>query len=312
MDVFVLGATGELGRPAVRDMISAGHRVRAVTRTDAKAALLGDMGADPVVLQDVFDRDALARAASGADALLHLATRIPPTREMRKPAAWAENNRLRSDLTPLLVDVALEREIGVLVAESITFVYPDCGSDWIDEATPLATENLPLQSVLDLEREVERFRAAGGSGVTLRFSSFYGPTAESTEAALHYARRRVAPVLGAADTYQSSIQTDDAGTAVAAALEAASGTYNVSDDEPLTRREFADAFAAAFGLPHLRVVPPTLARLITGKTATTAGRSQRVRNDRFKYASGWAPRYTTARDGWVAAAAARVEEGANA
>jgi len=119
-------------------------------------------------------------------------------------------------------------------------------------------------------------------------------------------------VLGAADTYQSSIHTDDAGTAVAAALDAASGTYNVSDDEPLTRREFADAFAAAFGLPHLRVVPPTLARLITGKTATTAGRSQRVRNDRFKYASGWAPRYTTARDGWVAAAAARVEEGANA
>ena len=118
MDVFVLGATGELGRPAVRDMISAGHRVRAVTRTDAKATLLGDMGADPVVLENVFDRDALARAASGADALLHLATRIPPTREMRKPAAWAENNRLRSDLTPLLVDVALEREIGVLVADA--------------------------------------------------------------------------------------------------------------------------------------------------------------------------------------------------
>jgi len=81
---------------------------------------------------------------------------------------------------------------------------------------------------------------------------------------------------------------------------------------PLTRREFADAFAAAFGLPHLRVVPPTLARLITGKTATTAGRSQRVRNDRFKQATGWAPRYASARDGWAAAAAARVEEAANA
>ena len=103
------------------------------------------MGAEPVVLPDVFDRDAVGRAAHGSDALLHLATHIPPVRRMRSPDAWVENNRLRSDLTPMLVDVALEQGIGRFVAESITFIYPDCGSEWIDESTTLATDNLALR-----------------------------------------------------------------------------------------------------------------------------------------------------------------------
>jgi nucleoside-diphosphate-sugar epimerase len=312
MDVFVVGATGELGRPAVREMVRAGHRVRAATRTDEKARMLADIGAEPVALPDVFDRAALSRAARGCDALLHLATRIPRVRAMRKPKAWAENNRLRSELTPMLVDVALHEHVGVFLAESITLVYPDCGSDWIDETTALDANIAANRTVLDLEREVERFRASGGRGLTLRFSLFYGPTAESTGAALHYARRRVGPALGAGDTYQSSIHTDDAGAAVAAALGAASGTYNVTDDEPLLRRELVDAFARAFHLPHLLAMPPGLLRLTMGKTGTAVARSQRVRNDLFKQATGWAPRYPSAREGWPATAAARVEEGADA
>ncbi|MBV8952048.1 MAG: NAD(P)H-binding protein, partial [Actinobacteria bacterium] len=152
MHVFVIGATGELGRPAVREMVTAGHRVRAVARTQAKAALLSSLGTEPVVVPDVFERDAVARAARGSDALLHLATHIPPVREMWKAAAWAENNRLRSQLTPMLVDMAVDLGIERLVAESVTFVYPDCGSDWISETTPLAADNTSLRSVLDLER----------------------------------------------------------------------------------------------------------------------------------------------------------------
>jgi nucleoside-diphosphate-sugar epimerase len=308
VDVFVIGATGELGRPAVREVVAAGHRVRAVARTDAKATMLGQMGAEPVIMRDVFDRDALGRAARGTDALLHLATRIPPVREMRKPRSWAENNRLRSELTPLLVDAALEHDIGVFLAESITFTYPDRGSDWIDETTPIDTGTPEFQSVYDLEHEVERFRSHGGRGLTLRFSLFYGATAESTDAALQYARRRIAPVLGAGDAYQSNIHTDDAGAAVAAALDAPSGVYNVSDDEPLLRRDFTAAFATAFGLRRLRSMPSPIVRLAAGRTATAGARSQRISNDRFEKATGWAPRYPSVREGWTAAAAARAEE----
>jgi nucleoside-diphosphate-sugar epimerase len=306
MDVFVVGATGELGRPAVREMVGAGHRVRGVARSPEKAALLDRLGAEPVTV-DVFDRDALAKEVDGADALLHLATRIPPTKEMRKASAWVENNRLRTELTPILVDVALERGIGTFVGESITFTYPERGDEWIDESVAVP-DTTTLRSVLDLEAEVDRFHREGGRGVTLRFSLLYGPTTESLASSLEYARRRIAPVLGAANAYQSSLHTDDAGSAIAAALNAPAGVYNVSDDEPLRRREFADAFSAAFGLPHLRITPPWILRLAAGKTGNATARSQRVRNDRFKAATGWTPCYPSAREGWVATAAAFRQE----
>jgi nucleoside-diphosphate-sugar epimerase len=306
MEVFVVGATGELGRPAVREMAAAGHRVRGVARTAEKAALLERLGAEPVTV-DVFDRDAVAKAVDGADALLHLATRIPPTKEMRTPAAWAENNRLRTELTPLLVDAALERGIGTFVGESITFTYADHGDEWIDETVPVPA-NTALESVLDLERQVDRFHAAGGRGVTLRFSLLYGPTTESLASSLQYAKRRIAPVLGASSAFLSSLHTDDAGAAIAAALTAPAGVYNVSDDEPLRRREYADAFSAAFGFRHMRITPPWLLRLVAGKIGTATARSQRIRNDRFKAATGWAPRYPSAREGWVATAAAWKRE----
>jgi nucleoside-diphosphate-sugar epimerase len=230
---------------------------------------------------------------------------------MRKPSAWSENHRLRSELTPMLVDIALQQDIGTFLAESITFIYPDRGADWIDESTPIEAGNPILGSVFDLEHEVERFSAAGRRGVTLRFALFYGPTAESTRAALRYARLRVAMSPGGTG-YQSNVHTDDAGAAVAAALTAPAGTYNIGDDEPLPRPEFAEAFATAFDLGRLRQLPPAVVRLAGGPGTVSVLRSQRVRNSRFKETTGWAPRHPSAREGWKACAAAMQEEKAHA
>ncbi len=303
MDVFVVGATGELGRPAVARMVKDGHHVRGVARSDAKATLLRDLGAEPVEV-DVFDREAMSTAVKGSDAVLHLATHIPPVREMRRPGAWELNDRLRSELSPMLVDLALEHGVGTVVAESITFPYPDRGDAWIDETVPV---DATFPSVTDLERVVERFRESGGRGVVLRFSQFYGPTAESTDAALAYAKWRLAMSLGSPRGYQSAIHTDDAGEAVAAALDAPAGVYNVSDDEPLTRRDNVDAFAAAFGCKHLWIAPSWLARVVGGSSSAALARSHRIANAKFKDATGWAPVYPSAREGWTATAAARKE-----
>jgi hypothetical protein len=51
-------------------------------------------------------------------------------------------------------------------------------------------------------------------------------------------------VIGRPDSYVSSIHLDDA-AAVIAALDVAGGTDNEVDDEPLTKRAYADALAAA-------------------------------------------------------------------
>jgi nucleoside-diphosphate-sugar epimerase len=303
VNVSVTGGTGVLGRPVVRRLVAAGHEVRVAVRSEASAARARRLGASPVVV-DLFDADGVARAVEGAHAVLHLATRIPAMTRAHRPHAWDENNRLRTETTRLLAAAAAAAGADTLVAESITFVYRDRGAEWIDETAPLAPG--PLASVVDLEQAVAGFAVAGRRGVSLRFGSFYGPEARSIDEAVRAARRRVAPVLGRPDAYTSAIHTDDAATAVVAALGVGSGAYNVVDDAPLTRRAFADAFAAAFGLRRLHLVGPRLASVVGGRASEVLARSQRVSNARFRAASGWTPAHPDAREGWAAVAASRA------
>jgi len=84
---------------------------------------------------------------------------------------------------------------------------------------------------------------------------------------------------------------------VVAALAVPAGTYNVGDDEPLTKQEYADALGAALGKRPWVNAPGRLARF-AGKQSDLMSRSQRVSNAKFKAASGWAPTYPSAREGW--------------
>jgi hypothetical protein len=75
----------------------------------------------------------------------------------------------------------------------------------------------------------------------------------------------------------------------------------------VTRHEYRDAFAGAFGLKRLHLVPGAVMRAAGGKAAEILLRSQRVTNAAFRGATTWAPRYPSVREGWTAVAAARRE-----
>src|SRR5512133_3719008 len=72
MNVLVVGATGFMGRAAVRQLLDAGMRVRAMTRTPEKAADLQKMGAE-IVQGDLIDPPSLARACKGMYAVISAA-----------------------------------------------------------------------------------------------------------------------------------------------------------------------------------------------------------------------------------------------
>ncbi|GAA4725993.1 NAD(P)H-binding protein [Phytohabitans rumicis] len=65
MTILVAGATGTVGRPLLQQLLAAGHRVRALTRDPAKAAL--PAGAE-VVAGNLADTGSLAAAFAGVDA----------------------------------------------------------------------------------------------------------------------------------------------------------------------------------------------------------------------------------------------------
>jgi len=297
MNVFITGATGVLGRPVARLLADCGHKVRALARNAGNVSRLREAGIEPVEA-NLFDPSLLRAAVKGCDAILHLATRIPRPGEAVRREAWLDNDRIRTEGTRNLVNVALDSGVSTFVYPSIVFIYPDRGSEWADVTTPPDPTPI-LQSSLNAEGEVERFTRAGNRGVVLRMGGFYGPTSSSTRQMLRTARYGVVMLFGRSNAYQPLIWVDDAAVAVVDGLSKASaGIYDVVDDEPLQRRELASALAHSIGRRWLWRPPSVLLRLLAGKHAMFLTRSQRVSNRKFKAETGWSPTVPSARDGF--------------
>jgi nucleoside-diphosphate-sugar epimerase len=212
MRVLVTGGSGVLGSASIPMLREAGHTVDAPGRTQL----------------DLFDPKAVAAAVADKDAIVHLATRIPPPERLGNLEAWRDTDRLRAEATPILVDAALAASVEWFLFPSIAFVYPENGQ--VDESTPVA-DKVPeiLLSALEAERHVSRFDGDGRRGVVLRLGVLYGPTIGKPTPAERWA------------VYGATLRIEDAGRAIAAATEIPSGVYNVvSDGERVSNSRFKD------------------------------------------------------------------------
>src|SRR5215831_3331801 len=152
MNVFITGATGVLGTTVTRLLIDSGHTVRALARNSANTTRLREAGAEPIPAS-LFDSSSLVSAVRGCQAVLHLATRIPPPSEARRRAAWKENDRIRIEGTRNLAHAALECGASTFIYPGIVFVYRSKGAEWIDVSSPIDSTPI-LDSSLKAEAEV--------------------------------------------------------------------------------------------------------------------------------------------------------------
>jgi nucleoside-diphosphate-sugar epimerase len=218
MKVFVIGATGVLGREAVPLLRAAGHEVGVLDRRTTS----------------LFDSAQLATALMGCDAVINLATRIPLSAKAVFASAWAENDRIRTEGSAALVEAAGRAGVERIVQEGISFVYADGGDRELDEDAPIEPVGHIASSVVAQQNVLKH-----PGGVFLRIGLLTGGAAQ-------------APPVLVGDGWTSVVHPGDAAAAAVAVLGAPPGIYNVGS--PVLKRElgimrlpkFTGGLAASF------------------------------------------------------------------
>lgn len=293
MRILLTGANGVMGRATIPALHSAGHEVVGLVRSPVAARIVREAGAT-AVRGDVFDHDSLVAAMRGCDAVINFATRVPVGVRTMLPGSLTRVNRIRTVGAGIVADAALESGIGLMIQQSLSFIYVARGDDWIDESTPIdvTTVTEPLTVAEYHARRVER---TGGVAVCLRYGLIAGDDPNS-RFLVRRARRRGAIGLGDPDGWMHVIHPHDVGTSAVAALDAPSGAYNVGA-EPLKRRDYVNAIARAAGRSEGRFFPNWLFSVTADKFELLA-RSHRVTSQRFMDRTGWKPTYPALTPEW--------------
>jgi 2-alkyl-3-oxoalkanoate reductase len=304
MKIFVAGAAGAIGRQILPQLAARGHQVTATTRSPGKAAILHELGAEPVVI-DGLDAVGVGEAVARAEpeVVIHQMTSLAGSFNLRNfDKMFAVTNQLRTEGTDHLLAAAVAAGVRRFVAQSYT------GWSNTRSGGPVKTEEDPLDpSPPAMQREsiaairhVERVVPAASpvQGIVLRYGSFYGPGASDDFVDL--IRKRRVPVIGDGAGVWSFLHIRDAAAATIAALEhGAPGVYNVVDDEPASVAEWLPYVARAVGAKAPRRVPVWLGRLAAGEVGVSMMTQIRgSSNAKAKRELGWRPAWPSWREGF--------------
>jgi nucleoside-diphosphate-sugar epimerase len=280
-----VGGTGVVGTSAVRALVAAGHDVSATARTPEKARHVEALGATAVPA-DIYDQRSLVGMFDGCDAVVNAATRIPVGLRAAWPAAWRENDRLRTEGVRSVITAARKAHVRRVVQESVSLVYAARGDDWIDESSALDI-NHATEPACVAESLVQDFQTDLCAGVVLRLGLIVGDD-DSTRFWLRAARSGMPVGVGSPDDWVHLVHTDDIGPALVAALGAPSGVYNVGA-APVRRRDLVQGYADAVGRESGGFMGAMMRRF-SGQRAEPLMRSLRVSSELFHSRTGWTPR----------------------
>ena len=256
MKIFVAGGTGAIGRPLIAELLAKGHALVALTRSPEKAQALVQQGIEPAIA-DVFDTAAVKAVVSRAqpEVVIEQLTALPRTytRESMNAAA-ALNNRIRLEGGANVLAAAQAAGVRRYLRQSIAF-YAIPGPGLADEDTPLAFDASPAVAAGAREVTELEHRLLGNpnmEGIVLRYGFFYGPGTwfNPDGDVAQQVREQRFPVVGKGEGVWSWLHIEDAAIATAsAAVKGNPGIYLITNDQPLTVRQWLPAFAEWLNAP---------------------------------------------------------------
>jgi nucleoside-diphosphate-sugar epimerase len=310
---LVTGATGLLGSHLAERLVAGGTPVRALVRPGADAAYLRTLGVE-LVPGDLLDPAACARAVGGVDAVYHAAAKVGDW------GSWAEFKTGCLDATDNLAGAAHRAGVRRFVHISSTSAYghPPEGGPPVTEDDPLGQNFWPIwdhytRSKVEQERRLWALAGRGLPLTVIRPSWLYGERDRTTTRRLvDRLERGQMQLIGRGDNPLSAIYAGEVAAAAvrAAGLPIAAGrAYNVTDQGPITQRDFFALWAEAVGVPPAGRRKPyglvfgaalgleaawKLARsrkppLITRYATWLMGRDVRYSTDRARAELGWSP-----------------------
>lgn len=275
MQILVTGATGFVGRALILRLLRDGHRVRAWVRSPRRAADL--LGAE-VELAPADDEAALVRAASGCEAVIHLAGEsvgVGRWTAARKRELWDS----RVGLTEALVRAfaVAEPRPQVLVSASAVGYYGDRGDEELEETSRPADDFLGsmCQAWEAAARKAETY---GVRVCTPRIGLVLGRGGGVLDALLPLFRAGLGGPLGSGEQWFPWIHLNDLVELLATAIKDPryAGPMVAAAPQPVTNRVFSQALAESLGRKARLPVPKLALRIARGEAAEALVASQRA------------------------------------
>jgi NAD dependent epimerase/dehydratase family enzyme len=271
--LFILGATGFIGKHVVKEAVEKGFGVKALVRTAEKAAELAEMGAE-VISGDAKRPEEWMPAVAGYTMLIDLVQpEIPGKIGLAEVQAMASYRKgITERLCAALQRLPLEDRPLLVSVSGLDDLAPDSLRS-VDDSSPLRQQFTGFSHIgIPVRRTIERM------GVKSSFAylgTVYGPGKAFAKTIFPQIAAGRFRIPGSGNNRMPLVHVDDAARALVhlallgpARLEGHS--FVIADGSHATMREFLGSAAEFMHAPKPRTVPKRLAQLAVGEVLCQA------------------------------------------
>ncbi len=278
MRTLIIGC-GYVGEALGQRLIALGHAVTGIRRESDGNTRLAKFGIEPLnlditqpgtleAIEKPFDFIVIAVSSSRGGREAH--QRVFGT-GIKNVAQWLKRNPAKA-----------------VVFISSTSVYRQKSGEWVDENSSIENVSYTSKSLLESEKLIA---TVPGNVSILRSSGIYGP---GRGFLFRQFMKGDAQIEGTGERFLNMVHRDDLVEAIIRSLSGGGGTFNITDDEPVTQLRFFEWLSSTTDRPLPPIVPEpdpaTRKRGITNK---------RVSNTLFKDTFGFQYKYPTFREGFA-------------